>query len=263
MDEFPCGFSNENFDKDILSPTMSEKHKTSYDDITSSLKLPINSFELAKEEIFIEKELKNLYAYIRQFKPRDINIRTNLKPFYPDYIQALGSVDEFIKVSRPDGQFNNLGLKVLDEDGTKQSDPTILTLQIYSTSIQSNFQTLKVASIENVEKNPKKLDAWINSIKDLHRSKPLPSVLFSKSMPDVDKLKQIWPIQLEKILNEIELPSAKLEVDLSTFIDIYCSIFDIPMYENKVEALHVLFTLYLDLKNQIHQTPLSTFWLNS
>lgn len=40
---------------------------------------------------------------------------------------------------------------------------------------------------------------------------------------------QTWPIQLDQILDEIELPSAKLEVDLSTFIDIYCSIFDIPM----------------------------------
>jgi hypothetical protein len=53
MDEFPCRFSNENFDKDILSPTMSEKQKTSYDDITPSLKIPLSSFELAKGEIFV------------------------------------------------------------------------------------------------------------------------------------------------------------------------------------------------------------------
>jgi len=53
MDEFPCGFNDENFDKDILSPTISEKHKTSYIDITSSLKCPLSSFELAKEEIFV------------------------------------------------------------------------------------------------------------------------------------------------------------------------------------------------------------------
>jgi len=56
--------------------------------------------------------LKNLFAYNKQFKPRDLNIKANLKPFYPDYIQALGSVDEFIKIPRPDDQFNNLGLKV-------------------------------------------------------------------------------------------------------------------------------------------------------
>jgi hypothetical protein len=49
---------------------------------------------------------------------------------------------------------------------------------------------LWIASIENVEKNGKKLDAWINSIRDLHRTKPPPSVLCSKSMPDIDKLKR-------------------------------------------------------------------------
>jgi hypothetical protein len=39
----------------------------------------------------------------------------------------------------------------------------------------------------------------------------------------------IWPTELDKILGEIELPSNKLDVDLGTFIDIYCSIFDIPV----------------------------------
>lgn len=34
-------------------------------------------------------------------------------------------------------------------------------------------------------------------------------------------------------------------------------------YQNKVEALHVLFMLYLELKNQTHRTSLSTYWFNT
>ncbi len=58
---------------------------------------------------------KNIIFHIQFYftwSRNNIKIGTNLKPFLPNYIQALGSVDEFIKVSRPDGQFNNLGLKV-------------------------------------------------------------------------------------------------------------------------------------------------------
>ncbi|KAG0559769.1 hypothetical protein KC19_10G128000 [Ceratodon purpureus] len=258
--EPPSGFTCGDFDEVILSPTMIAKHRASFDGITSSLNNSLSSFDLTKDEIPINKELKNLFNYTEQFKPQDIHIGTSLKPFYPDYIPALGYVDEFIKVPRPNGEFDGLGLKVLDEDGPKQSDPAILTLHIRSTSMQSSFQPFKIASIENVEKNGKKLDAWINSIKDLHRTKPPPSVLFSKSMPDVDKLKQVWPNELDKLLDEIELPSAKLDVDLGTFIDIYCSIFDIPVYQEKIESLHVLFLLYLELKKQSHCSVSSTYW---
>ena len=56
--------------------------------------------------------MKNLFNYTEQFKPQDIHIGTSLKPFYPDYIPALGYVDEFIKVPRPNGEFDGLGLKV-------------------------------------------------------------------------------------------------------------------------------------------------------
>lgn len=68
--------------------------------------------KINKVLIQIVEELKILFAYVERFKPQDINIGTSLKPFYPQYMPALGSVDEFIKVSRPDGEFNKLGLKV-------------------------------------------------------------------------------------------------------------------------------------------------------
>lgn len=53
------------------------------------------------------------------------------------------------------------------------------------------FHVLQISSVEYAEKNPRKLDAWINSIKDLHQSKPPPTVIYSKPMPDVEKLMQV------------------------------------------------------------------------
>lgn len=35
-------------------------------------------------------------------------------------------------------------------------------------------------SLDNAEKNPKMLDKWIDSIRDLHKSKPAPTVHYAK-----------------------------------------------------------------------------------
>ena len=43
---------------------------------------------------------------------RSIDLDTQLKPFIPDYIPSVGSIDEFIKVPRPDAKPDYLGLKV-------------------------------------------------------------------------------------------------------------------------------------------------------
>ena len=58
------------------------------------------------------EKIKSLFQYIECYTPREVVIRTFLRPFIPDYIPAVGSVDEFIKVPRPDGVPDFLGLKV-------------------------------------------------------------------------------------------------------------------------------------------------------
>jgi len=42
--------------------------------------------------------LNELFLFIDQYKPLDINLDTELKPFIPDYIPAVGDIDAFIKV---------------------------------------------------------------------------------------------------------------------------------------------------------------------
>lgn len=39
------------------------------------------------------------------------------------------------------------------------------------------------------------------------------------------------------------------DLDLRTFTKLVCSVLDIPVYENPIESLHVLFTLYLEFKH--------------
>jgi intraflagellar transport protein 46 len=60
----------------------------------------------------VTEEIRDLFQYIGRYKPHNIELDGKLKPFIPDYIPAIGDIDEFIKVPRPDGQPDYLGLKV-------------------------------------------------------------------------------------------------------------------------------------------------------
>ena len=72
----------------------------------------------------VSTEIRELFGYIGRYKPHNIELDTKIKCFIPDYIPAVGEIDAFIKVARPDGKPDDLGLKVLDEPSAHQSDPT-------------------------------------------------------------------------------------------------------------------------------------------
>jgi intraflagellar transport protein 46 len=56
--------------------------------------------------------LQDLFKYIGKYRPPTVELPTRLKPFIPEFIPAIGGSDEFIKVPRPDGRPDYLGLKV-------------------------------------------------------------------------------------------------------------------------------------------------------
>ena len=76
-----------------------------------------------------------------------VELDHKLKPFIPDFIPAVGDIDAFITVPRPDGQVNKLGLACIDEPCAKQSDPTVLDLQIRAITKQSTARAMQVHSI--------------------------------------------------------------------------------------------------------------------
>lgn len=197
----------------------------------------------------VSSEIKDLFQYIQRYKPQKIDLETRLKPFIPDFIPAVGDIDPFIKIPRPDGKDDVVGLTVLDEPAANQTDPTVLDLQLRTVLKQSNMQPVAVSSVENASQQPKKITDWIASINDLHRKKPPPNVKYTRGMPDIQTLMQVWPADLEECISGETLPSAELDLDVSAFGRVCCAMLDIPVHQSLKESLHVLFTLYLEFKS--------------
>jgi intraflagellar transport protein 46 len=177
-----------------------------------------------------------------------------IKPQIPEFIPAVGEVDAFLKIPRPDESAEAFGLNVLDEPCLNQSDPAILEvkLQPFLKRPAGEMNTV-VRSLENADKNPKQISKWVSSIEEAHRNKPSPTVTYSKQMPDIDSLMEAWPSEIEDEISSLELPGPDLDVDLHMYILIICSILGIPVHEltngrSFTESLHVLFTLYTDFK---------------
>lgn len=207
----------------------------------------------------VSAEVKELFQYIQRYKPQHIDLETKVRPFVPDYIPSVGEVDAFLKIPRPDGAHEDLGLITLDEPKLNQTDPALLELHLKPLIKRpaTGGTGSVVRSIENADKNPKKISSWISSIGEVHRSKPPPSVNYSKAMPDIDTLMDVWHPDIEESISNLELPGPDLEVDIGTYVRIICGILDIPVHnlpnnKSMVESLHLLFTLYNNFKTNQH-----------
>ena len=70
----------------------------------------------------ISAEVQDLFKHITKwvypnhsYIPEVYELETQLKPFIPAYVPTIGEVDAFIKIPRPDGQDEHLGVSVVDE----------------------------------------------------------------------------------------------------------------------------------------------------
>jgi len=70
-----------------------------------------------------------LFEYIQRYKPQKIDLETKIKPFVPDFIPAVGEVDSFLKMTKPDGTKEDLGIQMLDEPSLNHEDKTVLELK--------------------------------------------------------------------------------------------------------------------------------------
>ena len=103
------------------------------------------------DHLSVSSEIKDLFNDILRYTPQAIELETRFKPFIPEFIPAVGDIDAFIKVPRPDGQTEKVGLTVLDEPAAKQSDPSVLDLQLRAISRKT---TQKQALVKKVMKLP-------------------------------------------------------------------------------------------------------------
>lgn len=201
----------------------------------------------------VSAEVEELFQYITRYKPHTIELDSALKPFIPELIPSIGEVDAFLKMPRPDGDASSLGTLRLDEPTMNPSDPSILDLQLRSLSKNQDLQPMEVRSIENAEKCPKEIENWVKRIDDLNRSKPAPTVQYSRRMPDIEQLMQVWPAEFEEYLQQNPLPEmTDLDLELPEYIRVIASILDVPVHNQLTETLHVIFTLYSEFKSNQH-----------
>lgn len=94
-------------------------------------------------------------------------------------------------------------------------------------------------------------------MQDLHKTRPPPTVNYSKNMPDFDVLMEEWKPEWEQALQEVEFPGADIDMHVSDYARLVLAMCDIPVHKggnNKsvIESLHVLFTLFVEFRNNQH-----------
>ena len=136
----------------------------------------------------VSQEVKEMFEYIQRYKPQKIELDTKMKPFIPDYIPAVGEVDAFLKMPKPDNAKEDLGITVLDEPCLNHEDKTVLELKYVQSKNVARAAPINVDSIENADKKPREVSRWISSVQDLHKTRPPPTVNYTKNMPDIETL---------------------------------------------------------------------------
>ncbi len=222
------------------------------------------------------KSLDELYELIYKYSPIDIELDTHLEPFIPDFVPAIGDIDAFIKVPRPDGMADYLGLRVLDEPDINQSNPTILDMKLKSLSKssihpQSPNKVYAIHDTQALKSNPKPLNTWIQSLEELHATRPPAVVKYTRPMPDLEELMQAWRPEIEQQFKQIQLETGKHpELPLEDYVRFILAIMDIPLHSSQntsksiqtekknaqsrtlIESLHVLFSLYSAFQQSNH-----------
>lgn len=212
----------------------------------------MDSSEKNNEELLVTVTMRELLCCVDSYTSKNIIIEPELVPFTLDYIPAIGEVDSFIKIPRPDEIKDSLGLATLDEPAIEQTDPAILNMHLRNKAKDLFNSDTPVKKLERADKKTVEIDQWINNIKSLHSKKPSDIVHYSNPMPDIERLMQEWPPPIEDLLRTRSLPSASLDATLEQYIDICLALFDIPVRKSRIQSLHVLFTLFYEFHSSQH-----------
>ena len=201
-------------------------------------------------------ELIPLFQFMSNFQPPDIDITAHFKPFLPELIPSIGAIDAFIKVPRPDAQLDNLGLTILDEPSISQTNSQILKMELREKFAMASPGNIGDSYIGELEKtDDKAITSFVDSIEDIHRNRPPPTMQYSTKMPELEDLMEVWPEELENALKSLPLPDADLDLTVDEYIKVICAILEIPIKGNTIESLHVLFSLFAQFEgNQYFQS---------
>ncbi len=207
--------------------------------------------EPLSDEELLTGEFADMFGYTDAYVPREVEIPIKLQPFIPEYMPSVGDVDPFLKIPRPDGAFDQLGLMVADEPSLVQSDPTVLELRL-RTALGGDGGAVTVRAIEPTKSA---LKNWIDSIDELHRNQAPTQISYSRPMPTIDDLMQIWPTEFEESLKmtSCSLPGPDIELTSTEYLKVVAALLDVPMEPGtEKEVLHLLFSLYMEVRDNGH-----------
>ena len=77
---------------------------------------------------------------------------------------AVGEVDACLKMQKPDGAKEDLGITQLDEPALNCEDKTVLELKYVQGKNVTRAAPVTVDSIEHADKKPKDVSRWISSV---------------------------------------------------------------------------------------------------
>ena len=212
-----------------------------------------SGFSAMDDPVPSSPELAQIFSLISKFQPPPLDLMPHFKPFVPDLIPSIGAIDAFIKVPRPDGEQDPLGLTTLDEPTIGCSSPQLMKMQLRERFgvVGGNEGDGYIGFIEQPRKNYKALQAFLESYDEVSTNRAAPTMTYSYKMPDLEELMQVWPDEMERALESLPLPTADMDLSLTEYAQVICALLDIPVKGNVVESLHVLFSLYQEFKSNL------------
>lgn len=207
-------------------------------------------------DLAVSEEIRSLFEYITRYTPQEVQLESKLKPFIPDYMAAIGELDKFVKIPLPDGE-TTPGTSVLDEPCLIQSDETVLQMQLKATSKSSGAQAVAVRSIDAPDRAALRIEIqrWIDSAAVVQQSKHQIEVQYKSPMPEIEALMQVWPEEVEKMLDQVVLPHPEMSMTTEEYVRMMCSILDVPVYNQKqgtIHAVHCLLSLFMEFSHNPH-----------
>ncbi len=138
---------------------------------------------------------------------------------------------------------------------SKKSYLDLLIKEFYKGKVKVTNK--EIHALKNVHKNPKQVSGWIKDVETVQNKKVAPSVFYSKKMPEIDNLMQMWEPGFEQTLQKIKLADPNIPMPLELLAKISCNLVDIPVYHTKdnrnlIESLHVFFSTYASFMANDH-----------
>lgn len=119
----------------------------------------------------------------------------------------------------------------LDEPALNCEDKTVLELKYVQCKNVVRATPINVDSIEAADKKPKEISRWISSVQDLHKTRPPPTVNYTKQMPDFDQLMSEMNPMMEQALRDVKFPGAEIDMHTSDYARVICTMLDIPTHK--------------------------------